>query len=133
METLSITTTLKHPRRVTGHTTHRILRTIKDHILGASYTLSVVYVGERRSQTLNRTYRGKDHPTNILSFPLAHNEGELFITLPLAEKEARRYRRTPKEHIRALFIHGCLHLKGLRHGATMDREEKRWQKKFLSL
>ena len=129
MNTLTITATLK--KTLPSQPTVVSLVAIKNRILGTRYELSLVVIGTQRSRTLNRRYRDTDRPTNVLSFPLASNEGEIFITLPLVHKEAPRYGRTSDNHFRALFIHGCLHLKGYRHGATMDKEEKRLQKKFL--
>lgn len=131
MKTFAVTTTLKRPVRLAPRACEE-LHAIKNHILGSSYTLSLVFIGDARSRTLNRRYRGTDRSTNVLSFPLSPAEGELCIAFPLARREASRYNRPASEHLRALFIHGCLHLKGHRHGATMDKEEKRLQKKFLS-
>jgi probable rRNA maturation factor len=87
---------------------------IKNKALGKSYDLSLVFVGNALSHKLNLSYRGKDKPTNVLSFPLSKTSGEIFIDLSLAKKE-----------VVFLFIHGVLHLKGMQHGATMEREEKK--------
>lgn len=87
---------------------------LKDKVLGKSYELSLVFVGDKLSHKLNFLYRGKDKPTNVLSFPLSKSSGEIFIDLSF------------KEHsVIFLFIHGLLHLKGMQHGATMEREEKK--------
>ena len=89
--------------------------------LGTEYELSLVFVGATKSRTLNRTYRGKDVPANVLSFPLSKTEGELFLNLELAKREHGAL---------ALFIHGLFHLKGMRHGGIMERSEKRLIQKF---
>ena len=54
---------------------------MKEKILGKNYILSVVFVGKKRSQMLNKIYRGINKPTDILSFPIDKKEGEIFINL----------------------------------------------------
>lgn len=92
---------------------------IKDEILGKNYCLSLVFIGGKKSKELNYKYRGKNKATNVLSFPLDKKTGEIFITPSLAGKE-----------VGFLFIHGCLHLKGMEHGSTMERAESKLRKKF---
>lgn len=97
---------------------------IKKTILGKEYVLSLVFVGDTRSRALNKTYRNKDKPTNILSFPLSDTSGEIFINLNLCKKEASKFERSFDNFIAFLFIHGLFHLKGYDHGSTMERKEK---------
>ncbi len=92
---------------------------IKDAILGKDYCLSLVFIGQKKSKELNSKYRGKNRPTNVLSFPLDKKTGEIFITPKLAGKE-----------VGFLFIHGLLHLKGMRHSSTMERLETKLRKQF---
>lgn len=99
-------------------------------MLGTRYTVSLVFVGDARSRTLNRTYRGKNRPANILSFPLAADEGEIFINPRQAARDARNTGISARDYIGILFIHGLFHLKGYLHGSTMEHEEARVQKKF---
>jgi len=94
-------------------------------ILPRDYELSIVFIGDKRSHTLNKEYRKKDRPTNILSFPLEKNLGEIYLNLPLAKREAKKLKLPEKKYLTYLFIHGMLHLKGHSHGSTMDRAEKR--------
>jgi len=103
---------------------------IKKEVLGGAYDLSLVFVGNALSRKLNGKYRGKDKPANILSFPLDKNEGEIFINPREAKKDAPRFKKSYNTFIGFLFIHGCLHLKGLKHGKKMDAEEKRLCKRF---
>lgn len=103
---------------------------MKDAVLGADYELSLVFVGPRKSQALNKEYRGKDKPTDILSFPIAHNEGEIFIDLATTAKKAPEFDRTLTNFIAFLFIHGLVHLKGFDHGSKMEHEEKKFRKMF---
>ncbi len=103
---------------------------MKDAALGKKYSLSLVFVGNKKSQELNRTYRDKDKPTNILSFTLDKENGEIFIAPLVAKKEAPEFGRTFDNFIAFLFIHGLMHLKGMDHGSTMERAEEKLRKKF---
>lgn len=98
---------------------------LADKILGKQYNLSLAFIGKRRSQTLNRLYRHKDYPTNVLAFPLDKKQGEIFIDLDTAVKTSREFDHYLDFHIAYLLIHALLHLKGYNHGSTMEDEEKR--------
>lgn len=128
MADITFTQTLRKPVSLLGG--RNILKKIAHHILGTQYTLSVVFIGDKKSQTLNQTYRKKDKPTNVLAFPLTPHEGEIFINVPKAHAEAKRFKRTPAKHLLYLFIHACLHLKGYRHGATMETAEQELCSRF---
>ena|SRR5258708_2313489 len=103
---------------------------MKDRVLGKKYVLSLAFVGPARSRSLNRTYREKDKAANVLSFPLDKNGGEIVIcpAVVRAQAAAYGYKRSPSG-LRAftahLFIHGLFHLKGLDHGSTMEKAEKK--------
>ncbi len=103
---------------------------IKNAVLGKNYNLSVAFIGEKRSRTLNRTYRHKDKPTDILSFPLSKNEGEIFINPNRAKIEARKFGRSYKNFLLFLLIHGFCHLKGMTHGSRMESIERKFRNKF---
>ena len=98
-------------------------------ILGEKYSLSLVVSGDSLARTINKKYRRIDYSPNVLSFPLQKNEGEIILNVRRASREARAFHITPLERIAFLFIHGCLHLKGLRHGKSMDKLEDRYLKK----
>ncbi|MBI2047902.1 MAG: rRNA maturation RNase YbeY [Parcubacteria group bacterium] len=106
---------------------------IKNAVLGKRHEISIVFIGNALSVKLNRIYRKKNSPANILSFPLEHNMGEIFINMPKAQSDARIYKRTYKNQVGYLFIHGLFHLKGYRHNSTMERAEARVRKKFSIL
>lgn len=129
METFAISQTTQQAPHHCGVVT---LRAIKEHILGKRYRLSLVFIGTTRSHTLNQTYRGKDHPTNVLAFPLSTTAGEVFITMHTVMREAKKFNRTPAQHTCALFIHACLHLKGYTHGHAMEEAENRLSMRFMT-
>lgn len=95
------------------------------------FTVSLVLVGDSLMRRLNREYRKKDYPTNVLAFPIDKNEGEIFINVRKAEKEAKNLSISTKKRILYLFIHACLHLKGLKHGKKMETKEKEILNKIL--
>ncbi len=103
---------------------------IKNEALGEKYDLSLVFIGEDRSRYLNRTYRGKNKPTNVLSFEIEKNQGEVFITPKLVRKETKLFDRKFDNLVAFLFIHGLMHLKGMEHGSTMEKAEVKLRKKF---
>jgi probable rRNA maturation factor len=103
---------------------------IKEEALGEEYDLSVVFVGDAESRKLNIKHRGKDYIPNVLSFELDPGAGEIFINPVEAARQAPEFGRTPGNMIGFLYVHGLAHLKGLEHGATMDRTEAKLRKTF---
>ncbi len=103
---------------------------IKNAILGSSYELSLVFVGTTRSRALNKHYRAKDKPTNVLAFPLDTAIGEVFICPKVSDKQAVDFSLSKKGMVGYLFIHACLHLKGLDHGDKMEKLEEKYLKAF---
>jgi probable rRNA maturation factor len=99
--------------------------TIKRDILGDAYDLSLVIVSDAKSRALNRAYRKRSYTPNVLSFPLSGALGEIFLNLRQARREHQTWGHTLRDHVALLFVHACLHLKGERHGRTMQEEEQR--------
>jgi len=99
---------------------------LKNDILGKNYSLSIAYVSEKKSREINKKYRGKDKATNVLSFSLRKNAGELVLCKAVIKKEAKNLGRTMPEWLGFLVIHGMLHLKGLKHGKKMEKLEKKY-------
>lgn len=124
MANLTISSTVKNRPRTTK------FADIATTILGARYELSLAFVGSTRAASLNEAYRGKDYVPNVLSFPLAKDTGEIFICPEVAKREAKNFDLSVSGYITFLFIHGCLHLKGYDHGATMDRLERKYCNAF---
>lgn len=101
---------------------------ILDTLRQRSQTLSVVFVGARRMQELNRNYRGKEYATDVLSFSYGPETidgkpflGEIVIAPEIARQQAERYRQNPERELRKLMVHGILHLLGYDH--ETDRGE----------
>ena len=105
---------------------------IKKDILGKDYSLSVAFVSEKKSREINKKYRNKDKSTNILSFALHKNEGELVLCKPVIRREAKNFDRTYDQFLVFLVIHGMLHLKGMTHSSTMEKAEAKYDTKYNS-
>jgi len=103
---------------------------IKEKVLGKSYGLSVVFVDSKTMKRLNKTYRGINAATDILSFSLSKKTGELYFAMHEVRGKARRFGKKAGEYLPYLFIHGALHLKGFDHGRTMDSLERAYCRAF---
>jgi len=79
--------------------------------------LTIRVVGSRESRALNRGYRGKDQPTNVLSFPYGEPGvlGDLVLCAPVVNREARQQGKAPAAHWAHMVVHGVLHLRGFDH------------------
>ena len=84
--------------------------------------VSLYIVDEKESQELNAQYRGKDKPTNVLSFPADIPEevgipllGDLVVCAPVVEREAGEQGKSLEAHWAHMLVHGSLHLLGFDH------------------
>lgn len=94
--------------------------------------LVIRLVDPAESQSLNAGYRGKDKPTNVLSFPAAKLPfelpelpqplGDLVICAEVVNTEAAEQGKTPQAHWAHMVIHGCLHLLGYDHLSDEDAD-----------
>ena len=91
--------------------------------------VTIRIVGAEESQALNHQYRGRDYPTNVLSFPFEAPAGitvplagDLVICAPVVETEAREQDKTLDAHWAHMVVHGMLHLQGFDHIKDDDAE-----------
>ena len=103
---------------------------IKDEILGDDYVLNVIITTSAKIKKLNTIYRNKEHATDILSFPISENEGEIYISIKETKEESKKNERSYENFFAFLFIHGCTHLKGYDHSAIMESIEVKVRQKF---
>jgi probable rRNA maturation factor len=85
--------------------------------------VTVRIVGEGEARTLNRVFRGKDRPTNVLTFVMSEEPrlaGDLALCAPLIAREARAQGKSAAAHYAHLVVHGVLHLQGYDHGNEGD-------------
>ncbi|MBP7865726.1 MAG: rRNA maturation RNase YbeY [Acidobacteria bacterium] len=93
-----------------------------------NHSVTVIYCGRRKIRQLNRDFRHKDRPTDVLSFPDGTGDddgrvylGEVFIAPEVAAENARDFGAAFEAELRMLHVHGLLHLAGMDHEA--DRGE----------
>lgn len=99
-------------------------------ILGKHYELSVVVCGDQLARKMNTWYRKKTYTPNVLSFPYSQTEGEIFLNVRKAEREAQHMRISLRARLALLFVHGCYHLAGHDHSDHMEQLEQKTLKQF---
>jgi probable rRNA maturation factor len=106
-------------------------------IAGIEPEISIVLANDDLVHTLNREYRNKDKPTNVLSFAMLDGEngweapkqpgpcplGDLILAYETVDRESRDENKPFPHHLTHLIIHGTLHLLGYDHMNDMDSEE----------
>jgi len=104
-----------------------------------SAALSLSLVNDDAIRSLNREYRGKDAPTDVLSFPIGDGEisherllGDVVISVETARRQAAAYDAPVQREIYRLLIHGLLHLKGHDHGVPQERRAMRREERRLA-
>ena len=114
----------------------KVVETSLRHIATQSNCeIGIACVDNAESHQLNLEYRGKDKPTNVLSFPSdlpdemaaileSFPVGDLVICIPVVLQEALDQQKTPIEHFTHMLVHGTLHLMGYDHETSeQDAEE----------
>ena len=117
---------------------------------GTRVEMGLVIANQERVQQLNRSYRGRDEPTDVLAFstmeeidaelpPFAQppdgvlHLGEVIISYPQAVIQAEEHRHSVKREIAILIIHGVLHLLGYEHDKPeLETQLKSREEEILS-
>ncbi len=108
-------------------------------------SLAVRFVSDREMRRLNATYRHRDQPTDVLSFPgsgfdlpgLPAGErhlGDVAISVPAARRQARGLGHSIEKELRILLLHGVLHCLGHDHetdGGVMEQLEGRLRRRYI--
>ena len=106
------------------------------HEVAAGRRFCCLLTRDAELQRLNRSFLGKDYPTDVLSFPSSSSKGflgELAISVDRAREQAAEHGHDLEQEIRILMLHGVLHLIGMDHErdhGIMARAESRWRKQF---
>jgi probable rRNA maturation factor len=101
-------------------------------------SVALVLTGDRTVHGLNRRYRGKDKPTDVLSFEGPggeHGLGDIVISVDTAARNAAELGRSLPQELDILALHGFLHVLGYDHetdDGTMDRLEARLRRRLLA-
>lgn len=99
--------------------------------VGVRGAVTILVTSSLELRRLNERFRGKDKPTDVLSFPAemvskGRFAGDVAISADIASQNARRLGHSPAEEVKVLVLHGLLHLAGYDHAAdsgTMARRE----------
>ena len=105
--------------------------------------MSVILIDDKKMHELNKTYRGVDRSTDVLSFALEDNNsielpirelGEVYVSIPKMKEQAKEFNHSEKRELAFLVCHGLLHLLGYDHTKSKEEEEKQFglQDKVLS-
>ncbi len=112
------------------HNLETIAKTIATKTLEGFETnnpsINILFCDDEKIRELNRDFRGKDKPTNVLSFPQSDDSlglGDIAIAYETCATEAIEQNKTLNDHISHLLIHGILHLLGYDHETEEEAEE----------
>ena len=110
--------------RTTGQPSARQLRRWSSAALQGPATVTIRLVDRREGQRLNREFRHKDYPTNVLTFAYGRSDatwqGDLVLCAPVVKAEARAQKKPLAHHYAHLVVHGLLHLQGYDHERARD-------------
>lgn len=126
--------------------TEKILSSlISGKMLGRSGTLDLVLIDDKEMRQMNKQYRKKDSPTDVISFAyLEVTEyerqkgdiivGDIFISVDTAKRQAKENSHDFKTEMAILFVHGLLHVLGFDHNTNKEEAEmEKWAKKILAI
>lgn len=91
--------------------------------------INLIFTTDREIKKLNRKYRKKEKPTDVLSFKYENYFGrdgvfgEIYVSTDTARKQAQEYGHTLNQEFLRLFCHGLLHLMGYDHKKPLDRKK----------
>ncbi len=92
--------------------------------LPESFSLSIVVVSDREIQKINKSYRKKDAPTDVLSFQYDDNSGEIILSADRIRAQARELRHSITAETVYLIIHGIVHIAGWDHERSEEEARK---------
>ena len=127
-----LTLTVQRASRSTHQPSRQALARWSRAALAAPACITIRLVDRPEGQRLNRTFRQRDYPTNVLTFVYGHSEagweGDLVLCAPVVKAEARARKKPLAHHYAHLVVHGLLHLQGYDHekpraAATMEALE----------
>ena len=93
-------------------------------VLPGAPPATVVLGSDREVKRLNARFRGKNKPTNVLTFdPQPGEAGDIILALGVVKHEAAAARKRPEHHLAHLVLHGLLHLEGFEHETVAEARE----------
>lgn len=104
---------------------HHVLTTALRSLQLPKKEINVILVDNNQIQELNRQYRDKDVPTDVLTFPDGNynNLGDVFVSIEMCEKQRITYGHSFNRELGFLLVHGLLHTLGYDHQTEEQEEE----------
>ena len=103
------------------------IKRLKKHVPDVEGVLNVIFVNDKYIRSLNKAYRKKDEPTDVLSFSLETPDiqktqlvGEIYISVPTAKRQSKENKWALDDELSKLFVHGFLHIFGHNHESDSD-------------
>ncbi len=119
---------LRFPHKETFRTVRRVVTGENKRV-----SVSIVFTDDRFIKNMNKRYLKHDRVTDVISFPLGDEagvNGEVYVNLDQAKRQAREYGVTFREEVRRLVIHGTLHLLGYRDSSASLKSKMRRREDF---
>jgi probable rRNA maturation factor len=124
--------------RVPARKLEKLLRRLAAHYRLKNPEMVLAFVGTKTITDLNRRFRKKNRPTDVLSFPVGQKTlegrfylGDVIISVPQAWKQSMRQKHGLERELFILTIHGFLHLLGFKHFKNIEGEEEKARRLFL--
>ena len=113
-----------------------IIKKILTHYKYMSYDINVIFTSDIHLSNLKKEFFSKDQWTDVIAFPLQRDskfiEGEIYISIPTAKKNANVYKEPYKKELGRLIIHGSLHLLGIEDKSAEQKKKMTiLEEKFL--
>ena len=113
-----------------------IIENILSHYKYKSYDINVIFTSDINLSDLKKEFFDKDQWTDVIAFPLQRDskfiEGEMYISMPTAKKNANLFKEPYKKELGRLIIHGSLHLLGIEdESAEQKKKMTKLEEKFL--
>ena len=113
-----------------------IIEKVLTHYKYTSYDVNVIFTSDIHLSDLKKEFFSKDQWTDVIAFPLKRDskfiEGEIYISIPTAKKNANLFKEPFKKELGRLIIHGSLHLLGIEDKSTEQKKKMTTlEEKFL--
>ena len=113
-----------------------IIEKIITHYKYTSYDVNVIFTSDIHLSNLKKEFFSEDQWTDVIAFPLQRDskyiEGEIYISIPTAKKNANLFKEPYKKELGRLIIHGSLHLLGIEDKSTEQKKKMTiLEEKFL--
>jgi probable rRNA maturation factor len=114
----------------------RLARVVLDKEGRRGMEVALLLTDDSTIQSLNKSHRKMNQPTDVLAFPMENDEeilGDIAVSVQTAERQAAAAGHSLHTELKLLLLHGLLHLCGLEHDGHADPQWKKVEEKYLDL